>query len=451
MAPDELLVERANAGDLAAFEAIVARHRPAMLARCRSVLDRDGAEDAVQHALLNAWNALRGGCEVQNLRAWLLTIARRCALQSLRSRGEPPVLISELYPGGPSPAEELDRDLRTRTALSAVAALPHVEREALVSTAIHGRSGREAADALGVSEGMVRQLVHRARVRVREAAAAVPAVFAPGGLRALRGSGRGRAALRWAEHFGAGAEGAPAQGTRLAARAAIVLAAGVLAGGVPLALHGLAAGRSRGVAAGGRSHARAAVPRAAARAAASGPRAARGVAASAGARLRRAAVSRGPAPHGRPSLPASAPAPFVALGAESSRSSAGAAGADASVTSSGSVGGGAAGQTPPAPSPPPAGTIAAPVVQAPGGIAQQPAPAVGAAGQTAGKAVTGAGEAVSQAGAAVEHAGEAVGALGGGATKGAGEVVSHTGEAVKHVGETVSGAGGALSGVLTSK
>jgi RNA polymerase sigma factor (sigma-70 family) len=171
---DGRLVALARTGDDSAFEAIVERYRPMLLRHCRR-LTGDDAQDAVQQALVDAWSALRGGCEVRDLRPWLFTIAHRAALQILRQRGERCVEVPESLAGGRSPVEHVEQSVRTRAVFTAIAALPDAEQEALVSVSVQGRTGDDTATALGVSEGTVRQLVFRARSRVR---AAVP-VFLP--------------------------------------------------------------------------------------------------------------------------------------------------------------------------------------------------------------------------------------------------------------------------------
>src|SRR2546430_10391708 len=160
-------------GDEAAFAEIVARYRPMLLGHSRRVAG-DRAEDAVQQALLNAWSALRRDHRVRELRPWLSTITHRAALRELRGERECEVL-SESLAGGRSPADCVDHAARSREALAALAALPEQERDALVSVGVHGCSGRATARFLGVSEGMVRQLVHRGRTRVRAAVS----VFVP--------------------------------------------------------------------------------------------------------------------------------------------------------------------------------------------------------------------------------------------------------------------------------
>ena len=64
----------------------------------------------------------------------------------------------------------MERRAVVRQTLTGLAALPERQREALLKIAVEGRSQEEVALALGVSEGAVRQLVHRARLTLRAAA-----------------------------------------------------------------------------------------------------------------------------------------------------------------------------------------------------------------------------------------------------------------------------------------
>jgi hypothetical protein len=60
-----------------------------------------------------------------------------------------------------------------RQTLSDVAALPPMQREAMLMSAVDGRSHEEVADALGITHGAVRGLLYRARSTLRDAAAAL--------------------------------------------------------------------------------------------------------------------------------------------------------------------------------------------------------------------------------------------------------------------------------------
>jgi DNA-binding CsgD family transcriptional regulator len=75
-------------------------------------------------------------------------------------------LSDELADAGST--DELERRARFRDAIGAIAALPDRQRAAVIRTA-DGESPAEIALGLGISETAARQLLHRARVRLRSA------------------------------------------------------------------------------------------------------------------------------------------------------------------------------------------------------------------------------------------------------------------------------------------
>src|SRR4051795_161586 len=171
---DDRLVELARAGHERAFEAIVERDRAPLLRAARRYLPEARAEDALQQAFISAWSALQRGDEVRDLRAWLYRIVHNTALNQLRVAGYDYAELEEsLRLAADAPQEEMERRAVVRQTLAGLAALPDRQREALLRIAVEGRSQDEVARELGVSEGAVRQLVHRARMTLRDAATAV--------------------------------------------------------------------------------------------------------------------------------------------------------------------------------------------------------------------------------------------------------------------------------------
>ena len=224
-ATDEQLVERCRAGSEAAFAEIVTRHEAALRRHCSLILGRSAAEDAVQDAFVSAWIALHGNASVSELRPWLMVIAHRKAL-SLKRRSRYTSELTDAIPGARSSAQEAAQAARAREALAALATLPATQREALIGSALHGRSGAQLAHQLGVTEPTVRQLVFRARDRMRRA---IPACAAPplAFLRLIRRAtaGAGRAAS---------APGSFAAGTVLKAGAVLVIGAAAVGAGETL-------------------------------------------------------------------------------------------------------------------------------------------------------------------------------------------------------------------------
>ncbi len=170
---DARLLGLARQGQERAFEAIVERYRKPLIRFCRRFLPEPRAEDAVQQTFLNAWSSLRRGTEVADVRPWLYRIARNAALDSVQRAGYDYAELTEALELSPAPEGELERRWVMRETLSGVAALPANQREALLRTAVEGHSRAEIARDLQISEGAVRQLVHRARLTLRATASAV--------------------------------------------------------------------------------------------------------------------------------------------------------------------------------------------------------------------------------------------------------------------------------------
>jgi RNA polymerase sigma factor (sigma-70 family) len=212
---DERLVTLSRTGHDRAFAVIVNRYRRELLAFARRQTSDGRAEDIVQQPLLNAFAALHTGKEVKHLRGWLYQIVRNTA------RGEaeqPTVALHESFGAG-EPLERLvERRLVAREVLGAVSNLPDRQREALVGSAWHGLPGADLAETMGLSEGALRQLVHRARGAVRTAVSAITPYPL---IRSLADGGG-------APELAAGAGGAAAGGLALKVEAVAVTA--VLAG-----------------------------------------------------------------------------------------------------------------------------------------------------------------------------------------------------------------------------
>ncbi|HEX3317223.1 MAG TPA: sigma-70 family RNA polymerase sigma factor [Solirubrobacteraceae bacterium] len=171
---DERLVALAQDGHERAFEALIERYRKALLRHVRRFLPDARAEDALQQAFLNAWSALERGVEVREPRAWLYRVAQNAALNALRVNGyEYAELRESLRSHAAGPEEDHERRWVMRRTLAGLAALPEAQREALLRTAVEGRSHDQVAAELGLSEGAVRGLVYRARTALRAAATAV--------------------------------------------------------------------------------------------------------------------------------------------------------------------------------------------------------------------------------------------------------------------------------------
>jgi RNA polymerase sigma factor (sigma-70 family) len=250
--PDERLVRLVREGHERAFEALVHRYRRPLQRYCRSLgLSESRAEDVLQLTLLSAWQALAGGAPVRELRPWLYRIAHNTAVNAARGTSERNTeLVAVVSTGGGGAEEELDRRIAMRQALADVAALPPMQRQAILLSAIEGRSHDEVAGALGVNQDAVRGLLYRARASLRSAAALIPQPLISwvyGGAGAAAGSSE-----RVAELSAAGGGGAIMVTGVLVKGAAVAVTAGALLGAAALgplrAQHAHAGAAARAVA-----------------------------------------------------------------------------------------------------------------------------------------------------------------------------------------------------------
>lgn len=241
---DERLVWLTRAGHEPAFGVIVERYRPELSALARR-LSRDGTgEDVVQQAFLSAFEALSSGTEVKHLRGWLYRIVRNAAARS-RAPMCLPVAPEGATAGGATLEDVVEQRALARDALTELARLPKRQRQAMIGTALDGRARVEVAMSMGLSEGAVRQLVHRARARLRTVVTAVTPWPLARWLASGAGTGNGA-------ELAAGAGVAGGSGV-LGLKLGVVLASGAIATGVAAVdVHG------RGTLAGHRAVARAA-------------------------------------------------------------------------------------------------------------------------------------------------------------------------------------------------
>ncbi|MET7458675.1 sigma-70 family RNA polymerase sigma factor [Streptomyces sp. NPDC005574] len=143
------------------MEMLYREHAPALRARVLRLVagDQQRAEDVVQETMLRAWKhktRLRRGDG--SLRPWLVTVAKRIAIDGYRSRQEWRDAGPEILEDLPA-AEEIDRTLTLMVLYDALAALSPPHREVLVETYFKGVTHIDAANRLGIPSGTVRSRV----------------------------------------------------------------------------------------------------------------------------------------------------------------------------------------------------------------------------------------------------------------------------------------------------
>jgi len=167
---DSQLLERFIARhDPAAFEALVRRHGPWVLALCRRVLrDEHAAEDAFQATFLVLARKAEFIGKPELLANWLYGVAYRTAarakIQAARRRA---CEFRAAYARGEDPIEEVIRRDHDRLVAAALACLPEKYRAPLVLCYLEGKTNGQAARQLGWPVGSICGRLARGREMLR--------------------------------------------------------------------------------------------------------------------------------------------------------------------------------------------------------------------------------------------------------------------------------------------
>ena len=172
---DDALVARWIAGDDAAFDALVARHGPALHGFLGMLLrSPTAAEDAWSESWIRVLRARDRYRPEGHFRAWLFTIGRRCAKDQARSgrrRLNLSVAVKETQPARPvtSPAVRLVRKRESHALDAGLAELKEEHRVVLLLTYRYDMSSDAVGAVLGLTGQQVRSRVTYARRLLKEA------------------------------------------------------------------------------------------------------------------------------------------------------------------------------------------------------------------------------------------------------------------------------------------
>jgi RNA polymerase sigma-70 factor, ECF subfamily len=197
---DDRLIAALRRGDADAFAVLVDRHSPAMIRVAMAyVPSRAAAEEAAQEAWIAVMRGIDGFEGRSSLKTWifriLVNVAMRSGARERRSMpfsalaeaedtGEPSVdpdrflpADHERFPGHwasmparwPTPEEGLMAGETREVIAAAIAELPEAQRTVIGLRDVEGWSSEEVSEALEITTGHQRVLLHRARSRVRNA------------------------------------------------------------------------------------------------------------------------------------------------------------------------------------------------------------------------------------------------------------------------------------------
>ena len=121
----------------------------------RITIDSAEAEDIVQETLIKVWNKREVWNEIESIEAFSLTICRNLALDAVKKLG--------------NNNDSLDNKTdRIKVVKQIVDSLPEKQRSCMQLRDFEGKSYKDIADVLGITEEQVKINIYRARQTVKQ-------------------------------------------------------------------------------------------------------------------------------------------------------------------------------------------------------------------------------------------------------------------------------------------
>jgi len=182
---DADLIRAFQAGDKAAFDGLVLRHKDELFNLIYWFLgDYEEANDCAQDVFIKVYKGLKGFRFESAFATWLYRIAVNTCKNRFKSsayrwrkksvplensgkseEGNPSLVVQD---GSPSPLHELERKERARLIHEAIRDLPEEQNRVIVLRDIQGRSYHEIAAITGSNPGTVKSRLGRARLELKK-------------------------------------------------------------------------------------------------------------------------------------------------------------------------------------------------------------------------------------------------------------------------------------------
>lgn len=139
----------------------------------RITLNREEAEDVVQDTMIKVWNARDRWQEFDSIEAYSLTIARNLSLDRIKKMENQNDSLEEqtterLDETSSTPSERMIQKDKLNIVRNIINELPEKQRSCLQLRDIEGKSYKEIADILSITEDQVKVNIFRARQTVKQ-------------------------------------------------------------------------------------------------------------------------------------------------------------------------------------------------------------------------------------------------------------------------------------------
>lgn len=138
----------------------------------RITLNREEAEDIVQDTLIRVWNKRFEWQSIGNLEAFALTICRNLSLDLKAKKESQNVTFDEVIHDrpdiAPPPDEQMIRGEGTSLVMQLIDRLSEKQRTIITLRDVEGKTYKEIAEVMQVSESDVKVNLFRARNKIKE-------------------------------------------------------------------------------------------------------------------------------------------------------------------------------------------------------------------------------------------------------------------------------------------
>lgn len=142
----------------------------------RITLSREEAEDIVQETLIKVWNRRDSWDTIESIEAFSMTICRNMSLDRLRLHDNQNASLddddssigSERLDSGFTPYERTVQREKVEIVRTLIDSLPEKQRSCMQLRDFEGKTYKEIAAVLGISEDLVKVNIFRARQTIKQ-------------------------------------------------------------------------------------------------------------------------------------------------------------------------------------------------------------------------------------------------------------------------------------------
>lgn len=175
---DELLIKRAQKGEVDAFEELIAKHEKRIYnIALRTMKSAEDAKDMAQEAIIKIYRSIAGFKGDCTFAVWVYRITVNTCLDELRRKKKRTAVsldhladqgVQQFEDEGETPEESLSRKELGGKISAAIASLDDDYRVAVTLRDVQGLSYQEIAEITGATLGTVKSRINRARAQLQK-------------------------------------------------------------------------------------------------------------------------------------------------------------------------------------------------------------------------------------------------------------------------------------------